>query len=185
LGRLRRGNNRATLNLLGGVGVGTGTGGRVRVLFVCLGNACRSPMAEAIARRDDEDVIEASSAGLSPLGRVEAMTKKTLAENGYPAEGLKSKPILLDEFDRADLVINMSGQAKELAFDDPSKVEDWQVEDPYGEDAEVYQRIFKEIEKRVAKLADRLRSAQSGRGATRPGRNIDGKGGHGKGSRKR
>ncbi|HMD38106.1 MAG TPA: low molecular weight phosphatase family protein [Candidatus Acidoferrum sp.] len=150
-------------------------------MFVCLGNACRSPMAEAIARRDDDDVIEASSAGLSPLGRVEKMTKKTLVENGYSAEGLESKPILLTEFDEADLVVNMSGQAKELAFDDSSKVEDWQVEDPYGEDAEVYQRIFKDIEKRVAKLAERLRSARGNRGATTAGRNV----GHGKGTRKR
>ena len=166
-----------------------GTNGRVKVLFVCLGNACRSPMAEAIARRDDEDVIEASSAGLTPLGRIEEMTRKTLTENGYPAEELESKSMLLAEFDKADLVINMSGQRKELAFHDPSKVEDWQVQDPYGEDAEVYQRIFKEIEKRVAKLAERLRSARSGRGATTPGR-VDGKGVqakgvHGKGSRKR
>ena len=54
-----------------------------KVLFVCLGNACRSPMAEAIALRDAPDVIEASSAGLTPLGRIEPMTKETLAKNGF------------------------------------------------------------------------------------------------------
>ena len=40
------------------------------VLFVCLGNACRSPMAEAIARSDTWDVIEPMSAGIMPLGFV-------------------------------------------------------------------------------------------------------------------
>src|SRR5258706_85520 len=37
--------------------------GRTRVLFVCIGNACRSPMAEAIERLDAPDAIEAFSAG--------------------------------------------------------------------------------------------------------------------------
>jgi protein-tyrosine-phosphatase len=52
----------------------------------------------------------------------------------------------------------MSGRAKEIAFGDTAKVEDWLIEDPYGADAELYQRIFEEIERRVAKLADRLRN---------------------------
>jgi arsenate reductase (thioredoxin) len=146
--------------------------GRVKVLFVCIGNACRSPMAEAIARRDHEDVMEVCSAGLAPLGRVEEMTKRTLADNGYPSEGLESKKIFLQTFEEADLVVNMSGREKGIAFDDPSKVEDWQVEDPYGEDAEVYQRIFKDIEKRVGKLAEQLRRARSG---GTPARKIRGK----------
>ena len=37
---------------------------KTHVLFVCFGNACRSIMAEAIARSDDGDVIEPASAGL-------------------------------------------------------------------------------------------------------------------------
>jgi arsenate reductase len=129
-------------------------------------------MAEAIARRDHEDVMEVRSAGLAPLGRVEEMTKRTLADNGYPSEGLESKPILLQAFEEADMVVNMSGREKGITFDDPGKVEDWQVEDPYGEDAEVYQRIFKDIEKRVGKLAEQLRKARSG---GTPARNIRGK----------
>ena len=135
---------------------------RTKVMFVCLGNACRSPMAEAIALRDAGDVIEASSAGLTPLGRVEPMTKKTLAQNGFPSDELSSKPILPSDLDGVDMVINMSGRPRELAFDDPAKVEDWRVEDPYGADAELYQRIFEDIERRVTELAHRLRNAESG-----------------------
>jgi len=37
---------------------------KYRVLFVCIGNACRSPMAEAIAHREAAEVIEPASAGL-------------------------------------------------------------------------------------------------------------------------
>jgi arsenate reductase len=133
---------------------------RTKVLFVCLGNACRSPMAEAIASRLAADVMDASSGGLTPLGRIEPLTAETLARNGYPPAGLESKPIQFGALRTADMIINMSGRPKDVAFDDPGRVEDWLVEDPYGADAELYQRIFEDIERRVAKLADRLRKPE-------------------------
>jgi protein-tyrosine-phosphatase len=114
-------------------------------------------MAEAIARRNAADVIEASSAGLQPLGFVANMTRRTLANNGYPTEDLDSKPILRESWDKADVVINMSGRSRQQVFREHSKVEDWVVEDPYGGDTHVYQRIFEEIESRVETLAERLR----------------------------
>jgi len=126
-------------------------------------------MAEAIASRLAADVMEASSAGLTPLGRVELLTTETLVRNGYRTDGLASKAIALEATETADLIINMSGWPKETAFEDPDKVENWQVEDPYGADAELYQRIFEDIEKRVAKLADRLRNG--GRVRARSGNN--------------
>ena len=64
-----------------------------KVLFVCMGNACRSPMAEAIAHLDAPDAIDAFSAGLMPIGFVPALTKQTLMKNGYRVEGLESKGI--------------------------------------------------------------------------------------------
>jgi arsenate reductase len=133
---------------------------RRKVLFVCLGNACRSPMAEAIALRDAADVIEPSSAGLTPLGRIEPMTKQTLVKNGFSPDELWSKALLAAAFETADVVINMSGRPKEMAFKGAAKVEDWLVEDPYGADAGLYQRIFEDIERRVGELAGRLRSAK-------------------------
>src|SRR5271163_3904843 len=132
--------------------------GRTKVMFVCLGNACRSPMAEAIALRDAADVIEASSAGLTPLGHVERMTKQTLENNDYPVDGLNSKYVEPSVFDATEIVINMSGRPRELFFENPAKVEDWCVEDPYGADAELYQRIFEDIRQRVSELAGRLRN---------------------------
>ena len=132
---------------------------RKKVLFVCLGNACRSPMAESIARRDAADVIEACSAGLSPLGYVPVLTTQTLATNGYSVESLASTPITREAWDAADMVINMSGVAKERAFTDPGKVEDWDVQDPYGSDPVLYQTIYEDIQRKVAKLAERLRNS--------------------------
>src|ERR1700693_38478 len=50
---------------------------RTRVVFVCLGNSCRSPMAEGIAAHIASDVMEVSSAGVAALGRVQSLTKLT------------------------------------------------------------------------------------------------------------
>lgn len=142
---------------------------RTRVLFVCLGNACRSPMAEAIARKLGPDVMEPVSAGFTPLGKIEALTTETLTRNNYPADGLQSKGIQILELLKADLVVNLSGRTKEIAFEAPDKVEDWDVEDPYGADAGKYQRIFEEIERRVAELTGRLRKAAEKMKAERAG----------------
>ena len=131
----------------------------VRVLFVCIGNSCRSPMAEAIALRDAANSMETASAGLRPLGVVQKLTLQTLQANGYRTDELYSKPILNDAWAAADLVINMSGYPRERAFArrDWHKVEDWNVEDPYGCDPAVYQRIFEDIRTKIETLAARLR----------------------------
>ena len=116
-------------------------------------------MAEAIAWRDASKEIEASSAGLAPLGFVAEMTTQTLLRNGYAVEGLASKPISSEAWETADIVINMSGRAKEFAFRTfrgHTKVEDWEIEDPYG-DAGKYQGTYENVQRRVAELARRLR----------------------------
>jgi len=136
---------------------------RITVLFVCLGNACRSPMAEAIARQDAPDVIAPTSAGVAALGFVMDRTKQALAANGYRTEGLESKPLNDLLWDSADLVINMTGRPSELVFRgfaERSKVEDWLVRDPYGGEAQLYQQICQELQERINRLAARLREAQ-------------------------
>jgi protein-tyrosine-phosphatase len=142
---------------------------RVKVLFVCIGNSCRSPMAEAIAWKDASEEIEASSTGLAPLGFVAEMTTQTLLRNGYAVDGLTSKPISVEAWESADVVINMSGRAREFAFRNfrgHTKVEDWEIEDPYGE-SEKYQSTFEAVQRRVLELARRLRkdfaTAEDGR----------------------
>jgi protein-tyrosine-phosphatase len=130
---------------------------KLRVLFVCIGNACRSPMAEAIAKREAADVLEASSAGLYPLGEIPDETQETLSRNGYSASGLSSKPITNKTWNEADLVINLSGRIRDIAFDDPAKVEDWDVADPYGANPAFYQTILEQLQQRIRLLADRLR----------------------------
>lgn len=129
---------------------------RFRVLFVCVGNACRSPMAEAIARHEAADIITPASAGIYPLGEVVSETRAVLLYNGYPTEGLESKGLRHCVTEEMDLIVNMSGMTFDR-FPASVRVEAWPIEDPYGQGPEVYQRILEEIRGRVVELAGRLR----------------------------
>jgi arsenate reductase (thioredoxin) len=131
---------------------------RTKVLFLCIGNACRSQMAEAIAKRVANDVIEASSAGLVPFGEIPATTLAVLAERGFSASGQYSKSLRHEGLPEVDLIINLTGRSGESLFTDPAPpVEDWDVGDPYGYSLAVYRAICDQIEERVADLAKRLR----------------------------
>ena len=118
-------------------------------------------MAEAVARQDAADVIQAASAGLSPLGHIERMTIHTLACNGYSSKGLTSKAVTEEALASAKLVVNMSGRESDLVLPDRAKVEDWRVQDPYGADESIYQKILDDIVERVNALADRLREQRN------------------------
>jgi arsenate reductase len=131
---------------------------RTKVLFLCIGNACRSQMAEAIARHRAEDVIEASSAGLVPFGQIPDTTVTVLRERGISADGQSSKPLRPEDMSAADLVINMTGRSGATIFTESgTPVEDWDVGDPYGSNLAIYREIRDQIESRVEELARRLR----------------------------
>ncbi len=121
-------------------------------------------MAEAIARYDAADVIEASSAGLSPMGSIAEQTKETLILNGYSANGLTSDLFTHEAAEAADIIINMTGTQREI-FWHPEKVEDWVVQDPYGSAPETYQRVFEGIKRRIDQLALGLREKREHQGA--------------------
>ena len=144
---------------------------RLRVLFICIGNACRSPMAESIAHREADDVIEPSSAGLYPLGHLPQQTVATLVANCYSVDGLSSKCIRREAVKCADLIVNLSGTPIDHLFSsgpsrlrDDQRVENWDVADPYGEEPSTYQKILEDIEFRVIRLANRLRADHSAHG---------------------
>lgn len=133
---------------------------RTKVLFVCVGNSCRSQLAEAIARHHASDVVEAESAGTSPFGSVAAPTLAVLQENGIRAEGHYSKGIdEVIEFFEPAIVVNMSGRTMNGIFPGASVVE-WEIDDPFGSDPETYRRIYAQIEKGVSKLAAELRKKE-------------------------
>ncbi len=144
---------------------------RTRVLFLCVGNACRSQMAEAIARHLAADVIEPSSAGLVALGEITAPTLAVLGEIGISADGQYSKTLRPVQTASAELIVNMTCRPRAEIFNSRTPpAEDWNVGDPYGSNLSVYRAIRDEIAARVEDLARRLReSAPATAGAGEPG----------------
>ena len=108
------------------------TEGKIKVLFLCTGNACRSQMAEGWARHLKGDIIEAYSAGIYPIG-VSSRAAKAMNEAGVDITGQRSKHVndLLDiEF---DYVVTLCDNAAEMCpvFGGTVKVIHKPFEDPY------------------------------------------------------
>jgi arsenate reductase len=114
-------------------------------------------MAEALARERESDAIQASSAGISPLGRVVDATRRVLLECGIRIDGQYSKGLDAVRPEVADVIVNMTG-IPGLALFPKLRVVDWDVEDPYGEDLAIYRRVREDIEERVRQLAAQFRA---------------------------
>jgi arsenate reductase (thioredoxin) len=147
---------------------------KMRVLFVCLGNSCRSAMAEAIAGQQAADVMTPSSAGVMALGFVAPWTLAVLEERGVDCSALRSKPLTHAIEQSAELIVNMTGAPAAHWLPAQTRAEDWPVGDPYGGPPAAYRDCCDEVELRVSELAARLRAQNGGmspgerRAAVRP-----------------
>ena len=133
---------------------------RRRVLFVCIGNSCRSQMAEAFARAYGSDVLLAQSAGLSPCGTIFPPTEQVMLEKNISLEGCVSKGIDPVELAGFDLIVNLSGWP--LPYPVSVPVREWAVEDPFGSSLERHRQIRDQIERLVQGLILELRSGPRG-----------------------
>jgi len=127
-----------------------------RVLFVCIGNSCRSQMAEAFARAYGADTLTVQSAGLSPATMVAPLTKQILTEKGLPSEDVFPKGLDFLARYPFDLVVNMSGRP----FSHPAEMVTWSVKDPIGMTVETYRSVADQIESLVMRLILEARIAQ-------------------------
>jgi len=110
---------------------------KLTILFICIGNSCRSPMAEAIARFLGGSMVDARSAGISPLGWVSEQTIDALQALGYPAEGLTSKGLDEVNFEDVDIVLSLLGDRglDYLPRGTGARRVAWVITDPFGEDS--------------------------------------------------
>jgi arsenate reductase len=129
-----------------------------RILFVCIGNACRSQMAEAFARHYGSDVVIPASAGLAPASRVAPDTIRAMREKNIDLR--EHFPKTLRQLARVpfDAVVNMSGAP--LPEDLKVPIEEWEVADPVSMDYKKHCQVRDEIEQRVMKMLLNLRRAQ-------------------------
>jgi arsenate reductase len=84
---------------------------KIKVLFLCTGNACRSQMAEGWARHLKSDVIEAYSAGVWP-SRVSTKAIQVMAEAGVDISSHVSKHVYIYLGTHFDVVITLCDHAK-------------------------------------------------------------------------
>jgi len=127
-----------------------------RVLFVCLGNACRSQMAEGFARAYGKDVMTPESAGLAPAMAVPVETKQIMAEKNLDISAQFPKPVSAFPHWHFDRVVNMSGYPVPRF----PLVTEWKVPDPIGGTADEYRAVRDQIEHLVMQLILELRRAR-------------------------
>ena len=125
------------------------------VLFVCVHNAGRSQMAAGLVKLRSEGRIHVRSAGSAPGEVINPAAVEAMREIGVDLSEEFPKP-LTDEFVRgADVVITM-GCDDACPIYPGKRYEDWELDDPAGEDLETVRRIRDEIDARVRKLIAEL-----------------------------
>lgn len=149
-----------------------------KILFICSGNTCRSPMAEGIFRKISNErgiKVEALSAGIFAGEGLKAAKHAICAalEKGANISSHKSRALEEMILSDADLILTMTNQYKELLIENfpicngkiytlkeyngayPS---DLDIHDPFGSDLENYRKCADEIENELNKLFEKSRS---------------------------
>ena len=120
-----------------------------RVLFVCIGNSCRSQMAEGFVRAYGVDVISPRSSGVSPATMIAPLTKQVLGERNIDISHNFPKAFDGTNREAFELVVNMTGGPLALRG---AKVINWNVPDPIGQKEAIYREVASLIEALVMRL---------------------------------
>ena len=129
-----------------------------RALFVCLHNAGRSQMSEALFNRAAEDRHEARSAGTTPADRVHPEVVEAMAELGFDLSDRKPHRLSREDAEWADVVVTM-GCGDECPYIPGKRYLDWDLEDPKGQSLDAVRATRDEIDRRVRALVAELDGA--------------------------
>ena len=129
-----------------------------RALFVCLHNAGRSQMSEALFRRAAEGRHEARSAGTTPAERVHPEVVEVMNELGVDLSERTPRKLSREDAEWADVVVTM-GCGDECPYIPGKRYIDWDLTDPKGQAVEAVRGTRDEIDQRVRALVEELDAA--------------------------
>lgn len=130
---------------------------RVRILFVCFANACRSRMAEAFANAYAPNLVEAASAGLEPAKRVSRRTVAVMEEQNIRVNGDAPRALSDFDLDSFDLIVNLSGRSLPPSA---ARVLPVPLPDPARGDLNLHRQVRDSVERVVRTLLIKLHSAR-------------------------
>ena len=125
------------------------------VLFVCVHNAGRSQMAAALLDHHGHGRVVVRSAGSDPADRLNPAVVAAMAEVGIDLSREFPKPLTDEVVRAADIVITM-GCGDACPIYPGKKYEDWELDDPAGQELETVRRIRDELDARVLTLVGEL-----------------------------
>lgn len=130
-------------------------GRRLKFLFVCYANICRSPMAEGLARTFDKDGIRAESAGIAATQNGAAPHAVEVMKSRYDVDisGHKARNVTEVDLDGFDYVVALDSMVyrhlKALNRIPEEKLFEWDIHDPVGQPVFVFRRVAEKIRKRI------------------------------------
>ena len=128
-----------------------------KVAFICVHNSCRSQMAEALGKHFASDVFESYSAGTETKPKINQDAVRLVKElyNIDMEQTQHSK--LITELPEIDIVVKM-GCNVICPFVESKHEEDWGLDDPTGQDDEVFKTIINKIESNIKDLRERIKN---------------------------
>ncbi len=128
------------------------------VLFVCLHNAGRSQMSEALFARAAGDLHTAASAGTAPAGRIHPGVVEAMREVGIDLADHRPRLLTRDLAEQADVVVTM-GCGDECPYIPGKRYIDWELPDPAGRPRDEVRATRDDIAGRVEQLLAELDGA--------------------------
>jgi protein-tyrosine-phosphatase len=125
------------------------------VLFVCVHNAGRSQMAAGLVNLRSEGRIHVRTAGSAPAEQINPAVVEAMGELGVDMSEEFPKPLTDEVVRAADVVVTM-GCGDACPIYPGKRYEDWELDDPDGQDLDTVRRIRDEIDTMVQRLVDEL-----------------------------